>query len=145
VRRLSRGSFCVAVGLRPKFVGRRLRCHRRLQHEHHFVLQVRSNTHPFWGWVPGIYRVVDVFNQTHPNICVDFVTKVGGSGEYIPLLNALKAHSSDRTGSGQDSAPGGTGRRNFLSKTFTRDFGMLPGRRTFRQRGHRYHFGSLRP
>jgi multiple sugar transport system substrate-binding protein len=47
----------------------------------------------FWGWVPGIYRVVDVFNQTHPNICVDFVTKVGGSGEYIPLLNALKAHS----------------------------------------------------
>ena len=47
----------------------------------------------FWGWVPGIYRVVDVFNQTHPNICVDYVTKVGGSGEYIPLLNALKAHS----------------------------------------------------
>jgi multiple sugar transport system substrate-binding protein len=47
----------------------------------------------FWGWVPGMYRMVDVFNQTHPNICVDFVTKVGGSGEYIPLLNALKAHS----------------------------------------------------
>jgi multiple sugar transport system substrate-binding protein len=47
----------------------------------------------FWGWVPGIYRVVDVFNQTHPSICVDYVTKVGGSGEYIPLLNALKAHS----------------------------------------------------
>ncbi len=47
----------------------------------------------FWGWVPGMYRMVDVFNQTHPNICVNFVTKVGGSGEYIPLLNALKAHS----------------------------------------------------
>lgn len=47
----------------------------------------------FWAWVPGIYRVVDLFNQTHPNICVDYVTKVGGSGEYIPLLNALKAHS----------------------------------------------------
>lgn len=47
----------------------------------------------FWGWVPGIYRVVDVFNQTHPSICVDYVTKVGGSGEYIPLLNALKANS----------------------------------------------------
>jgi multiple sugar transport system substrate-binding protein len=47
----------------------------------------------FWGWVPGIYRVVDAFNQTHPSICVDFVTKVGGSGEYIPLLNALKANS----------------------------------------------------
>ena len=47
----------------------------------------------FWAWVPGIYRVVDVFNQTHPNICVDYVTKVGGSGEYIPLLNALKANS----------------------------------------------------
>jgi len=47
----------------------------------------------FWGWVPGIYRVVDVFNQTHPKICVDYVTKVGGSGEYIPLLNALKANS----------------------------------------------------
>jgi multiple sugar transport system substrate-binding protein len=47
----------------------------------------------FWGWVPGMYRMVDVFNQTHPNICVDYVTKVGGSGEYIPLLNALKAHS----------------------------------------------------
>jgi multiple sugar transport system substrate-binding protein len=47
----------------------------------------------FWGWVPGIYRVVDVFNQTHPNICVDYVTKAGGSGEYIPLLNALKARS----------------------------------------------------
>jgi multiple sugar transport system substrate-binding protein len=47
----------------------------------------------FWGWVPGIYRVVDLFNQTHPSICVDYVTKVGGSGEYIPLLNALKAHS----------------------------------------------------
>ncbi len=47
----------------------------------------------FWGWVPGMYRMVDDFNQTHPNICVDYVTKVGGSGEYIPLLNALKAHS----------------------------------------------------
>ncbi|HMK97845.1 MAG TPA: ABC transporter substrate-binding protein [Acidimicrobiales bacterium] len=47
----------------------------------------------FWGWVPGIYRVVDLFNQTHPSICVDFVTKVGGSGEYVPLLNALKANS----------------------------------------------------
>ncbi len=47
----------------------------------------------FWGWVPGMYRVVDVFNQTHPSICVDYVTKVGGSGEYIPLLNALKANS----------------------------------------------------
>ena len=47
----------------------------------------------FWGWVPGMYRMVDVFNQTHPSICVDFVTKVGGSGEYVPLLNALKANS----------------------------------------------------
>ncbi len=47
----------------------------------------------FWGWVPGIYRTVDLFNETHPSICVDYVTKVGGSGEYIPLLNALKAHS----------------------------------------------------
>jgi multiple sugar transport system substrate-binding protein len=47
----------------------------------------------FWAWVPGIYRAVDVFNQSHPSICVDYVTKVGGSGEYIPLLNALKANS----------------------------------------------------
>jgi multiple sugar transport system substrate-binding protein len=47
----------------------------------------------FWAWVPGIYRAVDVFNQTHPSICVDYVTKVGGSGEYIPLLDALKAKS----------------------------------------------------
>jgi multiple sugar transport system substrate-binding protein len=37
--------------------------------------------------------MVDAFNQTHPSICVDFVTKVGGSGEYVPLLNALKANS----------------------------------------------------
>ncbi len=51
----------------------------------------------FWGWVPGMYRMVDVFNQTHPSICVDFVTKVGGSGEYVPLLNALKANSGPLT------------------------------------------------
>jgi hypothetical protein len=33
-----------------------------------------------------------LFNETHPSICVNYVTKVGGPGQYTPLLNAPKAH-----------------------------------------------------
>ena len=44
----------------------------------------------FWGWVPGIYRMVDVFNQTHPSICVDYVTKVGWFGRVHPAAECLE-------------------------------------------------------
>jgi multiple sugar transport system substrate-binding protein len=51
-----------------------------------------SATHlTFWAWVPGMSRAVTEFNATHPNICVTLQDPGAGSGEYVPLDNALKA------------------------------------------------------
>ena len=93
VRSVGRGDVRIDPGLRPWFGGGALRCDGGSSTNTTSYCKSGATPITFWGWVPGIYRVVDAFNQTHPNICVDYVTKVGGSGEYIPLLNALKAHS----------------------------------------------------
>jgi multiple sugar transport system substrate-binding protein len=45
----------------------------------------------FWAWVPGISRAVNQFNATHSDICVKLQDPGAGSGEYVPLNNALKA------------------------------------------------------
>jgi multiple sugar transport system substrate-binding protein len=45
----------------------------------------------FWDWVPGIYRMVDVFNETHPTICVKLDDVGAGDAEYVKLTDALKA------------------------------------------------------
>jgi len=51
-----------------------------------------SATHlTFWAWVPGMSRAVTKFNATHPTICVTLEDPGAGSGEYVPLDNALKA------------------------------------------------------
>lgn len=49
----------------------------------------------FWSWVPGIYRPVNLFNATHPNVCVDWINMAseGESGEYTKLLATFKADS----------------------------------------------------
>ena len=47
----------------------------------------------FWDWVPGIYRMVDVFNQTHPSICVKLDDVGAGDTEYVKLTDAIKANS----------------------------------------------------
>lgn len=45
----------------------------------------------FWAWVPGMSRAVNAFNASHPNICVTLQDPGAGTGEYVPLDNALKA------------------------------------------------------
>jgi multiple sugar transport system substrate-binding protein len=51
-----------------------------------------SATHlTFWAWVPGMSRAVTEFNATHSNICVTLEDPGAGTGEYVPLDNALKA------------------------------------------------------
>jgi multiple sugar transport system substrate-binding protein len=47
----------------------------------------------FWDWVPGIYRMVDVFNETHPGICVKLDDVGAGDTEYVKLTDAIKASS----------------------------------------------------
>jgi multiple sugar transport system substrate-binding protein len=47
----------------------------------------------FWDWVPGIYRMVDTFNMTHPTICVKLDDVGAGNTEYIKLTDAIKANS----------------------------------------------------
>lgn len=51
-----------------------------------------SATHlTFWAWVPGMSRAVTQFNASHPDICVTLQDPGAGTGEYVPLNNALKA------------------------------------------------------
>src|SRR5215831_14368676 len=51
-----------------------------------------SATHlTFWAWVPGMSRAVTEFNSTHPDVCVTLQDPGAGTGEYVPLNNALKA------------------------------------------------------
>lgn len=49
----------------------------------------------FWSWVPGIYRPVNLFNATHPSICVDWVNTASeaGQAEYVKLEATFKADS----------------------------------------------------
>ncbi|HTW99649.1 MAG TPA: hypothetical protein VMD59_12775 [Acidimicrobiales bacterium] len=47
----------------------------------------------FWDWVPGIYRMVDEFNKTHPSICVKLDDVGAGDTEYVKLTDAIKAGS----------------------------------------------------
>lgn len=47
----------------------------------------------FWGWVPGFPRMVNLFNQTHPSICVDMENVGAGGAEYDKLVTAFKAGS----------------------------------------------------
>ena len=47
----------------------------------------------FWGWVPGFSRMVVLFNQTHPNLCVDMENVGAGTTEYDKLITAFKAGS----------------------------------------------------
>jgi multiple sugar transport system substrate-binding protein len=45
----------------------------------------------FWAWVPGMSRAVNEFNSTHTDACVTLQDPGAGTGEYVPLNNALKA------------------------------------------------------
>ncbi len=47
----------------------------------------------FWDWVPGMYRTVDVFNETHHGICVKLDDVGAGDTEYVKLTDAIKANS----------------------------------------------------
>ncbi|MGH2518832.1 MAG: ABC transporter substrate-binding protein [Chloroflexota bacterium] len=45
----------------------------------------------FWAWIPGINKVVDMFNQTHPKICVQLQNVGAGPPEYNKLLLDIRA------------------------------------------------------
>lgn len=44
-----------------------------------------------WIWVPGINRAVNLFNKTHPSICVTLDDVGAGNAEYVKLASAIKA------------------------------------------------------
>jgi multiple sugar transport system substrate-binding protein len=45
----------------------------------------------FWAWAPGYNLVVNEFNKTHPNICVEMNDVGGANDEYVKLSAALKS------------------------------------------------------
>lgn len=47
----------------------------------------------FWSWVPSIEEQVDEWNQTHPNIKVNWRNAGAGNAEYTALNTALEANS----------------------------------------------------
>lgn len=47
----------------------------------------------FWGWSAGYNLVVDEFNKTHPDICVQLENAGATTTEYTKLTNALTAKS----------------------------------------------------
>lgn len=47
----------------------------------------------FWSWVPNIQDQVDEWNQTHPDIFVNYVNPGNGNTEYTKLNTALQANS----------------------------------------------------
>jgi multiple sugar transport system substrate-binding protein len=47
----------------------------------------------FWGWSAGYNLVVDEFNKTHPDICVELDNAGATTTEYTKLTNALTAKS----------------------------------------------------
>lgn len=48
-----------------------------------------------WIWVPGINRAVNLFNKTHPNICVTLDDVGAGNAEYVKLASAIKAGTGE--------------------------------------------------
>jgi multiple sugar transport system substrate-binding protein len=47
----------------------------------------------FWSWVPSIQDQVDEWNQTHPDIKVNYENAGAGNAEYTKLNTALQANS----------------------------------------------------
>lgn len=54
----------------------------------------------FWSWVPGMDKVVALWNQSHPNIQVKLTETPTGStgGTYQKMFDALKAHTQPDLG-----------------------------------------------
>ncbi len=47
----------------------------------------------FWSWVPNIEAAVDLWNQTHPNVKVNFTRTAAGTDAYNKLKTAIAAGS----------------------------------------------------
>jgi multiple sugar transport system substrate-binding protein len=47
----------------------------------------------YWGWISSLGKQVALFNQTHPNIHVNWVNVGAGSIEYDKLFTAIKANN----------------------------------------------------
>ena len=45
----------------------------------------------FWSWVPNMQKVVNVWNEAHPDIQIKFTEAAGGDAELAKLLTAGKA------------------------------------------------------
>jgi len=53
----------------------------------------------FTSWVPGMQKTVDLWNQTHPDIHVDYTEVVGGNqGTYQSYANQIKAGTTGDLG-----------------------------------------------
>ncbi len=53
----------------------------------------------FWSWVPNLNTSVDLFNQTHPNIHVNWVSvPAGANGTYAKMFTAIKAGNAPDLG-----------------------------------------------
>ncbi len=53
----------------------------------------------YWSWVPGMDKVVDLWNSTHPNIQVNLTTtSTGTHGTYQKMFDALKAGNAPDLG-----------------------------------------------
>lgn len=49
----------------------------------------------FWSWAPGVRRVVNLYNLTHPHVCIDWIDTSGiaGAPELAKLQATVKAGS----------------------------------------------------
>src|SRR5437879_1037680 len=75
----------------------------------------------YWAWIPGMDKQVALFNQSHPNIHVNWINVGTGPAEYDKLFTAIKANNEpdlaevevqylptvETTGSLVDLAPSG--------------------------------------
>lgn len=53
----------------------------------------------YWSWVPGMDKVVNLWNSTHPNIQVNLTTTTTGThGTYQKMFDALKAGNAPDLG-----------------------------------------------
>src|SRR2546428_6523744 len=48
----------------------------------------------YWAWIPGMDKQVALFNQTHPNIHVNWINVGAGPPEYDKLYTAIKANNT---------------------------------------------------
>src|SRR6266446_1042255 len=48
----------------------------------------------YWAWIPGMDKQVALFNQTHPNIHVNWINVGAGPLEYNKLYTAIKAKNT---------------------------------------------------